>query len=218
MDETLYVWQPLRPDEVLELLNDAPIPWWIAGGWAIDLFRGQVTRELEDIDVLILRRDQFVLQEFLGDWDLHKTQQPGLKPWPKGEFLQPGVNDVWCKREPCRPWVMEIMLMDTDGDEWVYRREPRVRGAVASLGAKTPDEIPYLRPEIQLLYKAKPETWEKDRHDFDCVVPLLNEEARQWLRNALSLQFEHGHEWIDQLREFDDKSRMATRSESGDTR
>ena len=202
MNEDVHGHQPLRPDEVQELLKDLAIPWWIAGGWAIDLFLGKSTREHEDIDILILRSDQLALQEYLCDWDLHKTQQPGLKPWPQGEYLQLGVNDIWCRRDPSSPWSMEFMLMDTEDDEWVYRRDPRVRGSISMLGTQTDGGIPYLRPEIQLLYKAKLQTREKDQHDFDRALPRLGQEARQWLLRALSLQFEQGHEWIDRMNQF----------------
>ncbi len=32
--------------------------------------------------------------DYLAGWDLHKTNQPGLKPWPNGDFLRLGVNDA----------------------------------------------------------------------------------------------------------------------------
>jgi hypothetical protein len=193
-------WQPLQPDEVQELLKDLPAPWWIAGGWAIDLFLGRQTRDHLDIDVLILRRDGLALREYLSGWDLHKAQQPGLKPWAAGEYLPVGVNDVWARRDPSSPWVVEFMLMGTDNDHWVYRRQPEIRGAVSGLGLLSDDGIPYLRPEIQLLYKAKAVPDAKDRHDFELVVPQLERDSREWLLRALSLQFPRGHQWIDHLR------------------
>jgi len=51
------VWRPATPIEVLEWLSPLSEPWWIAGGWALDLFVGQVTRPHGDIDVGIFRRD-----------------------------------------------------------------------------------------------------------------------------------------------------------------
>jgi hypothetical protein len=75
-----------------QLLSDLTIPWWIAGGYAIELFSGKEIRDHNDIDIAILRKDQHVFQEYLSDWDLHKTNQPGLKPWPEGEYLEQGVN------------------------------------------------------------------------------------------------------------------------------
>jgi hypothetical protein len=42
---------------VAALLAGIDSPWWIAGGWALDLFIGDQTRAHEDLDVGILRRD-----------------------------------------------------------------------------------------------------------------------------------------------------------------
>ena len=43
-------------------------PWWVAGGWAIDLTLGHQTRKHEDLDVLVLRRDQAWVREELLGW------------------------------------------------------------------------------------------------------------------------------------------------------
>ena len=45
---------PLRAE--LEHVADLPVPWYVAGGWAIDLFVGQVTRDHQDVDLVIGRR------------------------------------------------------------------------------------------------------------------------------------------------------------------
>ncbi len=64
------VWQPWQPHEVAQLFSSLTIPWWIAGGWALDLFLGVQTREHRDIDVQILRRDQQVVRALLQQWDI----------------------------------------------------------------------------------------------------------------------------------------------------
>ena len=59
-------WQPWHPREVAAFFAELDAPWWIAGGWAIDLFLGRQTREHEDIDVQILRRDQHAVTSAPG--------------------------------------------------------------------------------------------------------------------------------------------------------
>jgi len=196
-----HKWDPLPVDEAATLLSPAPFPWWIAGGWAIDLFLGRQTRVHGDTDVLIRREDQLSLQSLFLDrgWDLHKAQQGKLTPWPRGESLSPPVHDIWCRPSPDRPWGLQIMLLETARDEWVFRRDPSIGGSIASLGAKTASGVPYLRPEIQLLYKARPETAPKDQADFALVAPRLSIEARAWLLRALEKRFPAGHEWIVDL-------------------
>jgi hypothetical protein len=58
--------------------------------------------------------------------------------------------------------------------------------------------LPILAPEIELLYKSK-SIRPKDRHDFEAIVPRLSAEARDWLREALSV-VSPGHPWIEELK------------------
>lgn len=201
MHDNTYHWDPLTIDQVVDLMADLTVPWWIAGGWAIDLFLGRQTRTHEDTDVLIRRADQLVVQRHLADWDLHKTQQPGLKPWPPGEFLNRPIDDVWCRRTPASPWALQLMLLDTDGGDWVFKRDPSIRGPLDALGRTTPDGVPHMAPEIQLLYKAKAETIAKDQSDFEAAVPHLTPRAQVWLLARLERRFPDGHNWINSLKE-----------------
>ena len=167
-------WHALKSEEVFEILRNFQYPWWIAGGIALDLFLGKKTREHLDIDVLILRKHQLILQEYLRDWFLYKTNQPGLKPWEKDEYLKIGVNSIWCKKKRNGPWKMEIMLMDSEDDQWFYRREPKIWGMIERMGTMTENGLPYLLPEIQLLYKSVKNRRSKDNDDFFNVFPKLN--------------------------------------------
>jgi len=203
MSDETHNWEPLSVEETVALMSGLSVPWWIAGGWAIDLFLGRQTRMHEDIDILIRRDDQLEVQKYLRDrnWDLHKTKQPGLKPWPVGEFQMQPVNDIWCRRTPTSPWAFQIMLLDTEGDRWVFRRDPSIQGPLEELGLRTSTGIPFMRPEIQLLYKAKPQTLDKDQSDFDFAVPCMTREARTWLLHHLEKRYPEGHDWISVLRE-----------------
>ena len=197
-----YLWKPLPVPLVKELLGGLSAPWWIAGGCAIDLFVGRQIRPHGDVDLLIRREDQLCIQEHLRDWDLHRATYPGLRPWRKGEYLAGIYRDIWCRPQSDAPWCLQIMLLDTDGDQWVFKRDPTIRGSLADIGRTTPDGIPYLAPEIQLLYKAKPETLEKDQLDFDAAAPLLANPARDWLLATLKKRFPQGHRWIGALESF----------------
>lgn len=192
-------WHPLLPEEICELFKPLTIPWWIAGGWAIDLFLGKKTREHLDIDVQILRKDQLIIQEFLDNWDLYKTNQPRLKPWKRDEFLQLGVNSIWCRKIPETSWKMQILFLDSEGDEWFYRRKPSIRGFISEIGMKTSSGIPYLAPEIQLLFKAQREPAQKDKQDFHSVLLFLEKNKLLWLKKSILVQFGKNHSWIEEI-------------------
>lgn len=130
---TLGLWCPLTIAEVSDLLGGAQLRWWIAGGWAIDLHLGRVTRRHGDIDVGVLRRDQQRLHDHLAGWDLQVAAGGTLRPWGPGEQLEPGDNDIWCRPTTDSPWGLQIVLTDSNGDEWVYRRDPRIRWPLSEL-------------------------------------------------------------------------------------
>ncbi|MEU9887907.1 amino acid transporter [Sphaerisporangium sp. NPDC051011] len=194
-------WAPLSPQEAAELLAGADFPWWIAGGYAIELAVGETYREHSDLDVLVLRRDQARIRRHFDRWDLFLADPPGagtLRAWPEGEDLPGQVHDVWCCRAPDEPWSVQLMLDEADTDEWVSRRDARVRRRLAQLGRVTSTGIPYLSPEVQLFYKAE-NVRAKDEIDFERVVPLLDVGQRAWLASALGLVLP-GHAWLDRLK------------------
>ncbi len=198
-------WRQTSIDEVVSIFSGAGVSWWIAGGWALDLFLGRITRDHKDIDVQILRRDQLAIQRHLADWKLFKTNQPGLEPWPQGEMLEPPVNSVWARENDDSRWALDIKLMETEGDCWVYRRDPRIRGKIRQLGLRTGTGIPYIAPEVQLLFKSAG-TDEKDLADLDVTLPMLSRDKVEWLLDCLRLQYQSGHEWIDRIEYWSNKA------------
>jgi hypothetical protein len=193
-------WEPASPAEVAQLFNRSQARWWIAGGYAIELAAGRPIREHSDIDVLLLRPDQLTVQRVLPDWQWHVADPPGtLRTWNPAEELPVGMHDIWCRPGPEQPWRIQVMLDELSDDDWVSRRDRRIRRPVASLGSVTADGIPYVAPEIELLYKAKGRR-PKDELDFAVTLPMLSHEQRQWLDEALRLVYGPDHPWSARLR------------------
>ena len=137
-------WQPRQPEEVARFFSTLTVPWWIAGGWALDLFLGVQTREHEDIDVLFLRRDQHEVRAQLQGWDVqeaHPELLPGSWPfqeWKQDALLSASVHDIWCRPTKSDPWALQLMVIDTSGDHWIFRRTAQIRGSLSSTRAARP--------------------------------------------------------------------------------
>jgi hypothetical protein len=192
-------WEPLSPTSVNELLRgSSEAVWWLAGGYALEMFAGHSWRTHDDIDVLLMRCDQQAIHEWLPDWQVYAAHPPGqLRRWESGDRLPPTVHDVWCRESADRPWRIQFMVDESETGRWISRRNHQVSRPVDSLGLTSDFGIPYLAPEIQLFYKAKA-TRPKDELDFRVVTPLLDEFQRDWLARALTATHP-GHPWISRL-------------------
>jgi hypothetical protein len=191
----------MAPDGVKRLFARVRFSWWLAGGWALDQLAGGQTRPHADIDVLVLRPDAARVRAHLADWDLHVADPPGagtLRPWGVDEDLPAELHDIWCRHAVGDPWRMQVMIDDVDGDDWVYRRDRRVRRPVQSLtGRASAPGLPVLSAEVQLLYKSRLRR-DKDETDVTRFAPLLTPTESAWLRGALET-VEPGHPWLPLL-------------------
>ncbi|MFE6163085.1 nucleotidyltransferase domain-containing protein [Streptomyces sp. NPDC056486] len=201
-------WEPATPAEVAALFAQLRVPWWIAGGYAVEMAVGHAFREHADIDVSLLRRDQLAAQEALPSWEWWAADPPGtLRRWLPGEVLPSDVHDIWCRPGEGEPWRLQIMLEEAEepgesgeyeGVVWVSHRDRRVRRPIAEIGLAGPDGIPRLAPEIQLLYKAKSPR-PKDERDFDALLSVLSPAQRAWLERAVETTY-GPHPWAARLK------------------
>lgn len=169
--------------------------WFIAGGWAIDLFIGKVTREHKDLEFAVFRKDQLDLKHYLKEWEFKKVIKGEFHTW-ENEFLELPVHEIHASNKLNREEI-EILLNETKDHNWKFRRDPRISSPLNSIGSYSATGIPYLKPEIVLLYKAK-NTREKDHQDFMTIKDYLDNEQKQWLRYSLELH-KPEHKWLQFL-------------------
>jgi len=192
--QALYgTWRGLLPTEVSALLADAPFRWWIAGGWAIEAASGQ-SRLHEDTDVIVLRRDLSAVRQRLADLHLWEAHEGALRPLRAGDDIRPEVEQIWVRRDSSSPWLLDVLITATEETSWLYKRDPTIRLPLDEIGWTGPDGVPYLRPAIVLLFKAKLARG-KDEDDFHAMVPKLDDTSRRWLRDALTATLP-AHPWL----------------------
>jgi len=195
-----HIYGPIRalsPTEAAALFAGAPFRWWVAGGWSVEL--GGVPRRFhEDLEVAVPRQDVRALRDWLHAYHLWDTHGGALR------FLAPDVvvpidhEQLWLRRDGQSPWLLDLMLTPVAGDTWFYKRDQRVSRPLDLVIRIDADGVPYQRPEITLLFKAR-RRWEKDEADFAAVVPELAASDRAWLRDAIALTEPPAHPWLDRL-------------------
>jgi len=174
---------PPDPAAVAALMAACPVPWCVAGGWAIDLFLGRETRPHADVDVAVFRADQDALRSHLPGWSFRKAVGGALVEWGEDERLELPVHEIHARSPTGEP--LEILLNERADDDWVFRRDARIRCPADRVIARGEAGIPYLCPAVVLLYKAKAPR-PADERDFETVRAVLPATQREWLRVALA--------------------------------
>ena len=192
----LTLWDAWQPAEVARRLTGVDATWYVTAGWALDLHRGRQTREHEDIEISVPEEQFPAVRQALSELELWVVGG-GLAHPVEPETLAAHYQ-TWARDPATGAWRLDVMREAWEGQTWVFRRDPRVRRPRERVIAHTEDGIPYARPEIALLFKAKASR-PKDDADFESVLPLLDREQREWLAGSIAL-VHPGHHWLRALR------------------
>ena len=199
MEPDLERWDGWRPEEVARRLARVQAPWYVAAGWAIELFLGGQRREHEDIEIAV-PRDRFdEVAGALAGLELYVIVGPGLaEPLESAREKLASTHQTWVREPNTGVWRLDVFREPSDGDTWICRRDESIRLPYSHVIEHTEDGIPYCRPEIVLLFKAKHSQLERNELDFADTLPHLDAARRAWLSKALA-RVHPGHEWLAAL-------------------
>jgi hypothetical protein len=199
---------PEHVKHIVDVMSGFPAPWALGGGWAVDAWIGEVTREHGDVDVIVFADDHRALFEQLRGWQLaHHQNLPdgGNELWQgqrihppdhlhgrldRGEALPKG-GALWATDG----WHLDVQFNQRRGDELVLSTEPLVTLPVDQCTRPSPLRAPTIAPHVLIFYKAI-DMRRRDKLDFARLLPLLTEGQRAWLHDAISLV---GHPWLSEL-------------------
>ena len=192
-------WVAWRPEQVAQLLENVRVPWYVAAGWAIDLFLGGDHREHDDLEIAVPNSRFDEVADVLDDLEIFLiTDRREATPWAEARDRVFDTHPTSVREPATGLWRFDVFREPSDGDAWICRREPAIRLPHDRLIERTDDGIPYGRPEIVLLMKAKHSHLEKNARDLAAALPRFEPARRRWLRDALSVMHP-GHEWLDAL-------------------
>lgn len=197
-DDTRTPWRAWDPAHAAATLT-AAVPtarWAVAGGWAIDLHVGRPTREHDDLEISVLAADvPAVLAAFPEPaWQWVVPSDGRLY---RRDQATPDMHQNWLWSADDRALVLDVFREWHDGDTWVCRREPALRRPWQDVVRVSAEGIPHLSAEVVLLFKAKYRR-PKDEADLLSVLPVLAEDRRAWLADALD-RVHPGHPWRARL-------------------
>jgi hypothetical protein len=194
----LTLWDAWRPDEVARSFVGVEAPWCVTAGWAIDLFLGEERRPHDDLEIAV-PGDRFgEIAAALPGFELFIVGDGLAWPLAHAEEAANSHHQTWVREPETGLWRLDVFREPSAaGDTWICRRDERIRLRYGELIEHTADGIPYARPEVALLFKAKAAR-PKDDGDLTAVLPALGPERRRWLSEALRL-VHPGHRWLERL-------------------
>jgi hypothetical protein len=181
---------------VAALMDTFQPTWSLCGGWAVDAWVGRQTRDHGDVDIAIFRDDEQQIFEHLADWHLaaHDTPDAAHSDRWDGRSLDFPAH-IHARFGDGLEW--EVQLNERSGDDWVVNREPRIAIPVERFCLRSPSGLPAMAPEVLLWYKAG-EQRPHDELDFSALLPVISDEQREWLQDAISLA-DPEHPWLTGL-------------------
>jgi hypothetical protein len=114
MQPDIEAWDPWHPRDIAARMQCADFPWFVAGGWAIDLFLGTRTRDHEDLEIAVASSFFETLPPRFPEFDF----------WiPQGERKLGRMSTETLAGESNQTWAYERAAQ-----VWRFRRVPRAAG------------------------------------------------------------------------------------------
>lgn len=107
------------------------------------------------------------------------------------------MHQTWLREPATGLYRLDVFREPHRGDQWVCRRDASITLPYNELMLRTDDGIPYVIPEVVLLFKAKARR-AKDETDFLHALPALDQSRRSRLSRWLS-RVHPGHPWLETL-------------------
>jgi len=201
-------------------MKNACIPWAVCGGFALDLFLEKDTRIHSDIDICVFEQDRDKIMHYMlqNNWMVYEFRGNG-KVCPLDVSLSSEMGrNLMCtnggcnivKFYPCDDenllWYeffhigikefnyLEFLFNTTTKDYFVFDKNLEIKREM-SKAILFNNGIPYLAPEIVLLYKSSRSENEDYQYDFEQTYLHMNDEQKMWFSQSIDVLFPNGHIW-----------------------
>lgn len=184
------------PGEVADRLSGIEAPWYVAAGWALDLFRGTQTRAHGDIEIAIPAARFPEVRECFPEYVFYAAGSGRPLAHATPEALAE-THQTWLHDPETGNFLLDVFREPHDGDTWICRHNSTIRLPYGDVVLRTQDGIPFLAPELVLLFKAK-HARPKDQADFDRTIPHLTGTQRGTLADLVARTHPE-HPWLAHL-------------------
>lgn len=172
-------------DFVMGIMKNFKKPWFIAGGWSIDIALGKVTRDHHDLDISIFREDIKDALRYFDDWVI-KVAVPGENRLVDYEQFSDLTLPRYCLHLFRDNDFIEILLTERMEDQVLFRKNKNITMHINDFGLRDCAERPYVNPVWQLMFKCLSPR-DKDSEDFYNYLIVMNDQQKLWLSNGIRM-------------------------------
>jgi len=221
--------------QAYDLLNQINIKWAFCGGYSFDLFLNAETKKHSDIDICVFEQDRSTIKDFMlsSGWNIYQFLGQGkVRPMHKDDSCDPGRNFM-CVKDGCslvkfypceesgvmlhefyhtgieRLDYLEFLFNRKDcgeGNKFIFSAEPYIaRDMQKAILYNGP--LPYLAPELALLYKAPQaqqysqtyppncEQFMNEQLIYDSLINRMDKEQFTWFQESIAKLYPNAHPW-----------------------
>ena len=206
--------------EAGSFLSDAQIRWAVCGGYALDLFLERTIRKHSDIDICVFENDRDTILKYMlkNSWQVYEFRGQG-KVRPLDDTTKSDVGrNLMCIKGECElvkfypgedPGALyhqffhtgistfnyiEFLFNKSNSNYFVFDEAKKIYRDM-SKAVLFNGSIPYLAPEIALLYKSSQAEREEYNYDFEQTYPHMSSEQKEWFSQKLDILYPEGHKW-----------------------
>lgn len=201
-------------------MSSVHFTWAVCGGFALDLFLEKDIRAHSDIDICVFESDRENVLDYMlkNNWLVYEFRGQGkVRPLNASLSSETGRNLMCTNGEcdivkfyPCEDkgllWYeffhtgikelnyLEFLFNTADEDYFVFDKNQGIKREL-SKAVLFNNGIPYLAPEIVLLYKSSRSENAEYHYDFEQTYPYMNDEQKMWFSKGLDALYPNGHIW-----------------------
>lgn len=219
---------PLVPHHLIteanELLKKGGFDYAFCGGFGIEMFLNRTIRKHGDIDVSAYWQDRDKIIHFMQalGWDVYEMCAGGIAHHITDVNNQiRAKRNIFCFKDRCsliklspqgetdmyyldfdhsgqtKLDFIEFLFNNRNADSFLYARNENITLPITK-AILTQNGIPYLAPELILLYKSTDTEREGYQWDYDSAMAKMSAEQKGWLQAALKVMNSSGHKWLEE--------------------
>lgn len=199
-------------------LSGLQIPWAVCGGFALDLFLNREIRKHSDIDICVFENDRDCVFKYMlsNGWNIYEFRGQGKVRALNSKLSSEIGRNLMCVKDDCdfvkffpcedsnmlyhefhhigitKLNYLEFLFNTINEDNFIFNSELGIKRELTK-SILFNNGIPYLSPELALLFKSSKSDNKDYQFDFNKTFSNMNDEQKLWFIESMNVLYPKGH-------------------------